>query len=92
MALASKRPDEILNISKNIIIDEAQRSPDFMHAVKRAVDRDRSRRIILSGSANMLPMRRLSESLAGRAVYIQLNAFSLENCMKKRINGFAPVS
>ena len=89
LALVSKRPDEILNISKNIIIDEAQRSPDFMHAVKRAVDRDRSRRIILSGSANMLLMRRLSESLAGRAVYFSLMPFSLGELHEKKNKWFA---
>jgi predicted AAA+ superfamily ATPase len=79
LAIAEKRPDEILNISKNLIIDEAQRSPSFMIAVKKAVDKDKTRRIVLSGSANLLLMKRVSESLAGRAVYFSLMPF----CMKE---------
>lgn len=76
LSIAEKRPDEILDISKYLIVDEAQRSPSFMHAVKRAVDSDSSRRIVLSGSADMLLMKRVSESLAGRAIYFNLTPFS----------------
>ena len=83
LSIAEKRPNDILNISKNIIIDEAQRSPAFMHAVKSAVDKDKSRRIVLSGSANMLLMKRVSESLAGRAIYFNLLPFSFGECMER---------
>lgn len=76
LALARKRPDEILNISKNIVIDEVQKAPEFLHAVKKAVDKDRSRRIVLSGSARLILMKNVSESLAGRAVYYDLMPFS----------------
>jgi hypothetical protein len=74
--LANRRPEELLNISPNLVIDEVQRSPGFLHAVKRAVDRDRSRRLVLSGSANLLLLKKVSESLAGRAVYFNLMPFS----------------
>ncbi|MEA3339640.1 MAG: hypothetical protein U9R15_06710 [Chloroflexota bacterium] len=41
--------------------------PDLLLAVKQAVDRNPSRlRFVLSRSANLLLMRRVSESLAGR--------------------------
>jgi hypothetical protein len=41
--------------------------------VKRAIDRDRRPgRFLLSGSANLLLMRQVSESLAGRASYLTL--------------------
>ncbi|MBI4653670.1 MAG: ATP-binding protein [Nitrospirae bacterium] len=83
LSIAEKRPNDILNISKNIIIDEAQRSPAFMHAVKSAVDKDKSRRIVLSGSANMLLMKRVSESLAGRAIYFNLLPFSFGEFMER---------
>jgi predicted AAA+ superfamily ATPase len=44
-----------------------------MPAVKRAIDRDRRPgRFLLSGSANLLLMRQVSESLAGRASYLTL--------------------
>src|SRR5574340_249830 len=76
LALARKRPDEILNISQHMVIDEVQKAPGFMHAVKKAVDKDKSRRIVLSGSARLLLMKKVSESLAGRAVYYDLMPFS----------------
>jgi hypothetical protein len=54
-------------------LDEVQRAPDLLLAVKRAVDLDRRRgRFLLTGSANLLLMRRVSETLAGRASYLTL--------------------
>ena len=50
-----------------VAIDEAQRAPDLMLAVKVAVDLDRTPgRFLLTGSANVLALPRVSESLAGR--------------------------
>jgi uncharacterized protein len=86
LALAQRRPDEILNISKKLVIDEAQRAPQFLHAVKKAVDRDRSRRIVLSGSAKFLLMKKVSESLAGRAVYYDLLPFSYGELNRRPYN------
>jgi hypothetical protein len=76
LALAKKRPDEIMNISRHMVIDEVQKAPEFLHAVKKAVDKDKSRRIVLSGSARLILMKKVSESLAGRAVYYDLMPFS----------------
>ena len=54
-------------------IDEVQREPNLLHAVKLAIDRQRQPgRFLLTGSANLLLMRRVSESLAGRASYLTL--------------------
>ncbi|MCX8117981.1 MAG: ATP-binding protein [Desulfobacterota bacterium] len=72
LAMAQRRPEELLAISDHLIIDEVQRNPDFLLSVKRAVDRDRNRRFILSGSTNLLLMKSVSESLAGRATYFEL--------------------
>jgi hypothetical protein len=56
-----------------MVLDEVQRAPDLLLAVKRAVDRDRQPgRFVLTGSANLLLMRSVSESLAGRAAYLTL--------------------
>lgn len=92
LALADKQPEEILDISKNIIIDEAQKSPSLLHAVKKVVDKDRTRRIVLSGSANLLLMKKVSESLAGRAIYFNLMPFAhrelLENKSEKWFSEF----
>ncbi|GBE01245.1 hypothetical protein BMS3Abin08_00671 [bacterium BMS3Abin08] len=88
LALANKNPEEILNISDNMVIDEVQKSPDFIHAVKRAIDRDRSRRIVLSGSANLLLIKKVSESLAGRAIYFNLMPFAFGELPGRKDNGW----
>lgn len=57
----------------HVILDEVQRIPAILSAVKQAVDEQpRKMRFVLSGSANLLLMRHVSESLAGRAVYLSL--------------------
>ncbi|MCX8026877.1 MAG: ATP-binding protein [Thermodesulfovibrionales bacterium] len=86
--IAIKRPDEILNISSNLVIDEVQRAPEFLYSVKRAIDRDRDRRIVLSGSAKLLLMKGVSESLAGRAVYLDLMPFSIGELFDKKYSGW----
>jgi uncharacterized protein len=49
------------------VLDEIQRAPELFVALKAAVDRDRRPgRFLLTGSANVLLLPRLSESLAGR--------------------------
>ena len=66
-------PDSLLRDAKPITIDEVQREPDLLFAVKRAVDARRTPgRFLLTGSANPLLHHRVSESLAGRAVYLTL--------------------
>ncbi len=72
---ARSAADELVRSAPTVTLDEVQRAPDLLLAVKRAVDRDRPRRpgrFILTGSANLLLMQRVSESLAGRATYVQL--------------------
>lgn len=61
------------------IIDEVQRGGDaLVLAVKHVVDRDNSRgQFILSGSTRFLTVPTLSESLAGRAVFVELWPFSM---------------
>ena len=68
-------PDDLVRSAPRLTLDEVQREPDLLLAVKRAVDTDRPRRngrFVLTGSANLLLMRRVSESLAGRATYVNL--------------------
>ncbi len=49
------------------IIDEVQRAPDLLLAIKKAVDEDnRPGRFLLTGSANILTLPRVADSLAGR--------------------------
>ena len=67
--------DDLVRTAPRLILDEVQREPNLLLAVKRAVDEDRPRqngRFVLTGSANLLLMHRVSESLAGRATYVNL--------------------
>ncbi len=71
--LAERAPDELVARPGPLILDEVQRVPDLLMAVKREVDRDRTPgRFLLTGSANLLVMKGVSESLAGRAGYLNL--------------------
>jgi len=76
LSLAERIPEELLALSNHLVIDKVQKSPGLLLAVKRAVDEDRNRRFILSGSANLLLMKTVSESLAGRALYFELLPFA----------------
>ena len=73
MDLAHRDPNALVETLGAITLDEIQREPNLLPAVKRAIDRDRrAGRFLLTGSANLLLMRGVSESLAGRASYLTL--------------------
>jgi len=56
------------------VLDEVQRVPELFTALKAAVDRDRrAGRFILTGSANVLLLPRLADSLAGRMEILRLH-------------------
>ena len=66
-------PEGLVSRADRMAIDEVQRAPDLLIAIKRAVDRDRQPgRFVLTGSSNLLAMKSVNESLAGRASYVQL--------------------
>ena len=55
------------------IIDEIQRAPDLLLAIKKSVDEDyRPGRFLLTGSADVLTLPRVADSLAGRMETIQM--------------------
>lgn len=59
-----------------VTLDEVQRAPGLLLAVKRRVDAGRKPgSLLLTGSANLALMHRVSESLAGRAIYLELPPF-----------------
>ena len=66
------------------IIDEVQRSPDLMRALKRAVDRDRKPgKYLLTGSANVMTLSTVSETLAGRVSLHTLYPFCWPEFLEK---------
>ncbi|MFM9102121.1 MAG: ATP-binding protein [Cyanobium sp.] len=73
LAAARRDPEALVGGNAPITLDAVQREPSLLSAVKRAIDRDRrAGRFLLTGSANLLLMRQVSESLAGRASYLTL--------------------
>ena len=76
---AESDPEAVVARSFSLVLDEVQRAGDLLIAVKRAVDADPARtlgRFVLIGSANLLMLERIGETLAGRAVYVTLWPFT----------------
>lgn len=72
---AERNPDSLLS-ARPVILDEVQRAPQILLAVKRAVDTyRRAGDFILTGSANLLLMKHVADTLAGRAIYLELRPF-----------------
>lgn len=70
---ARNAPGDLVRRAPRMTLDEVQRAPDLLLAIKRAVDERREPgRFVLTGSANLLLMKQVSESLAGRAAYLTL--------------------
>ncbi len=69
----------IQNLPEQVILDEVQQCPDLFPAIKISVDNNRiPGRFLLTGSANILLLPKLSESLAGRMETITL--WPLSHC------------
>ena len=70
VVLAAARNDPtgfIAALSGPVVMDEIQRAPELFLDIKAAVDRDRTPgRFLLTGSANVLLLPALADSLAGR--------------------------
>lgn len=64
----------VADLPEHSVLDEVQRVPELFPALKTAVDRRRvPGRFLLTGSANVLLVPRLSESLAGRMEILRLH-------------------
>lgn len=64
----------VAELPRRTILDEVQRVPALFSALKSAVDRERvPGRFLLTGSANVLFVPRLADSLAGRMAILRLH-------------------
>ena len=62
---------------KSAVIDEVQRAPDLLLALKESVDQDPTPgRFLLTGSTNLMAMPQVADSLAGRLEVITLLPFA----------------
>ncbi len=74
---ARRNPESLIEGEDQVTIDEVQKCPELLTVIKRAVDRNRTAgRFLLSGSANFALLKGISETLAGRAVYLILYPFT----------------
>ncbi|WP_201774641.1 ATP-binding protein [Kiritimatiella glycovorans] len=87
-AVANDPQGFIEGLEGMVVLDEVQKAPEVFPAIKLCVDRDRRPgRFLLTGSANVLMLPKLSESLAGRMEIITLRPFS-QGEQEKRRDGF----
>lgn len=88
-SLAAARADPVGMIRglDRATIDEVQLAPDLLRAIKKSVDEDRRPgRFLLTGSANILTVPKVAESLAGRMEIISLLPLSVaEVCGSKPV-------
>lgn len=72
---ARRDPDSLLQ-DVPLTLDEVQRVPELLLAIKRRVDSERiPGAFLLTGSAQFSLMRNVSDSLAGRAIYLDFGPF-----------------
>ncbi len=90
VVLAAARQDPagfLAGIESPVVLDEVQRAPQLFLGIKAEVDRQRrSGRFLLTGSANVFLIPRLSESLAGRMEVLTLWPFSETEIVGTRAN------
>jgi len=74
---AKSDPDNFIRRDKPLTIDEAHKCPEIFTAIKRAVDKERiPGQFLLSGSVNFSVLLNITESLAGRSVYLAIHPFN----------------
>lgn len=100
LAQARSNPESLWAGTNQVILDEVQKAPELLLAVKKTVDRNPGKyQFVLSGSANLLLMKQVSESLAGRAIYFVLDPMSIgemneqpcPDVLARLLNGEFPV-
>lgn len=77
LGAARADPAGFLRQFDSAVIDEVQRAPELLRAIKLAVDEDRRPgRFLLTGSADLLTLPTIADSLAGRMEVVTLLPFS----------------
>ena len=95
LASASSAPEAFLSGYEGpVIIDEVQLAPELFRALKTVVDEGRQAnreqangRYLLTGSANILALPKLSDSLVGRMAILTLYPFTVGEATDNRLGG-----
>lgn len=75
------------------VIDEVQRAPDLLLAIKQSVDEDRRHgRFLLTVSAHILALPKVKESLAGRMEVVTLYPLSRSEVVGSGLSGFIDIA
>jgi predicted AAA+ superfamily ATPase len=89
LTLLSAREDPV-GMIRNLdraVIDEIQRAPELLLAIKKSVDEDRRPgRFLLTGSANLMALPTVADSLAGRMETLMLLPLSQSEIENKPAN------
>lgn len=82
---ALRDPDGLVSGTPTpVVFDEVQKAPDLMRAIKKVVDRDRKPgQYLLTGSANIMTLSSVAESLAGRVALHTLSPFCWPEFLEK---------
>lgn len=81
-AAANNDPDSFIRgIDTNLVLDEIQMVPEIFRSLKQYIDESRTlqkkHKILLTGSANIMALPKLSDALVGRMRIVTLHPFSL---------------
>ena len=76
--------------SKNIILDEAQEVPALFKNLRGVIDSSRktNNRFLITGSSSPELIERASDSLAGRAAFVELGTFKISEIKKRTLSPF----
>ena len=75
----------VMNKSGTMVIDEIQKAPKLVPEIKQVVDKNNSPgQYLLTGSANILTLPAISDSLAGRVKYIRLRPLTVGEILGKK--------
>lgn len=86
---AQRDPVGFVRTFDRATIDEVQRAPDLLLAIKQAVDEDpRPGRFLLTGSADILTIPTIADSLAGRMEVLRLSPLAQAEMRSGRPPGF----
>ena len=89
LTLLSARADPVGMIRSldRAVIDEIQRAPQLLLAIKKSVDEDRRPgRFLLTGSANLMALPTVADSLAGRMETLLLLPLSQSEIERQSVN------
>jgi len=75
---AKENPHSFLTYNERLTIDEVQKLPSILPVIKRIVDELRSPgQFIITGSANITMLPKISETLAGRIMFVDIYPLSI---------------